>query len=37
MAGSGLNNGYKMESDIWLDQGLIMDTRCGAMDGWNRA
>jgi len=37
MAVQGLNNGYKVESDVWLYQGLTMDTRWGAMDGWTRA
>jgi len=37
MAGPALNNGYKLESDVWLDQGLTKDTRWRAMDGWTRA
>jgi len=37
MAGPGLNNGYKVGSDVWLYKGLTMDTRWGAMNGWTRA
>jgi len=37
MAGQGLNNGYNVESDVWLDQGLTMDTGWRAMDGCTRA
>ena len=37
MAGSGLNNGYELESDEWLDQRLTMDTSWRAMYGWTRA
>ena len=37
MAGPGLNNGYKVESNVWLYKGLTMDTRWGAMDGWTSA
>ena len=37
MAGPGLNNGYKVGSNGWLEQGLTMDTRWGAMDDWTRA
>ena len=31
MAGPGLNNDYKMESNVWLYTGLTMDTRWEAM------
>ena len=37
MAVPGLNNGYKVEGDVWLHKGLTMDTRWGAMDGCTRA
>ena len=32
-----LNNEYEVESDVWLDQGLTMDTRWRAIYGWTRA
>jgi len=37
MTGPGLNNGYKVGSNDWLDQGLTMDSRWRAMYGWIRA